>query len=248
MICHVLPHTTADGPTQMARDHALLDAVDRDPGAAYFRTYQWSEPTLSLGYFQPWAEVAADPRWTGASVVRRPSGGGALWHEHDLTYALIVPRSHRAAGRPAALYHAVHESLAGLMRDCGIPARLRGRVEGRAIVRERPFLCFTDGHPEDIVVGVSKVVGSAQRRRPAAVLQHGSLLLDGSPRTPELRGLGDGAGIRVDALDWSRRFCGLVPGAIDLEPRGAAFPAAVELRAGELARTPYGDETWTRHR
>ena len=47
----------------MALDHALLDAIDDDPREAVFRTYEWAEPTLSLGYFQHMADVRSQPRW-----------------------------------------------------------------------------------------------------------------------------------------------------------------------------------------
>ena len=76
MICRVLPHAVGDGPTNMALDEALLDSVGSDPAKAVLRTYEWTPPTLSLGYFQSIAEVETDPRWAGVPIVRRPTGGG----------------------------------------------------------------------------------------------------------------------------------------------------------------------------
>src|SRR5689334_9170111 len=81
MHCRLLPHEVRSGPANMALDEALLDAVDAEPSSAVLRTYGWSEPTLSLGYFQAIAEAEADPRWRDVPIVRRPSGGGALWHD-----------------------------------------------------------------------------------------------------------------------------------------------------------------------
>src|SRR2546421_10060311 len=97
----VLPHATSDGPGNMALDEALLDAVAADPSAAVFRTYEWSVPTLSLGYFQGVAEAEADPRWREGPLVRRPTGGGAIWAHHELTHALAVPRPPPPARGPA---------------------------------------------------------------------------------------------------------------------------------------------------
>src|SRR4051812_18394013 len=94
MICRVFPYLVSDGPGNMGRDEAILDEVATRPGAAIFRTYGWAGATLSLGYFQPFEVVAADPRWQEVSVVRRPTGGGAICHEHEITYALVVPRAH----------------------------------------------------------------------------------------------------------------------------------------------------------
>src|SRR5437868_9532074 len=122
----ILPHTTSDGPGNMALDEALLDVVAADPSAAVFRTYEWSVPTLSLGYFQGVAEAEADPRWREVPLVRRPTGGGAIWHHHELTYTLVVPRSHPLAQRPAELYRATHAAIAEVLRAQGIAADRRG--------------------------------------------------------------------------------------------------------------------------
>src|SRR5947209_20176933 len=89
----VLPHESGDGPWNMALDEALLDSVAADPSRAVLRTYSWSVPTLSLGYFQRFAESQADPRWRSVPIVRRPTGGGALWHDREVTYAVVIPRS-----------------------------------------------------------------------------------------------------------------------------------------------------------
>ena len=97
--CRVLPHEVGDGPTNMATDEALLESVAAKASSAVVRTYSWSVPTLSLGYFQPIARAEAEPRWRGVPIVRRPSGGGALWHDREVTYAVVVPRSHPLSRR-----------------------------------------------------------------------------------------------------------------------------------------------------
>lgn len=248
MDCRVLPHLVADGPAQMALDHALLDAVDRAPTSAYFRTYQWSRPTLSLGYFQSYQEVRADPRWHGVDVVRRLSGGGALWHSGDITYALVVPRHHAAARHPATLYRAIHAAIAGLLAEAGVPGRRRGETRPPRPERDRPFLCFTDADPEDIVMLGRKLVGSAQRRRPSAVLQHGSLVLETSARTPEIPGLREMDGGRLSVLEWSRRFAGRVPEALGLAAHDGEISVEIARDAATLAEGTYADDDWTRRR
>ena len=174
----------------MALDEALLDTVAEDPSFALLRTYGWTEPTLSLGYFQPIAQAEADPRWHGVPVVRRPTGGGAIWHHHELTYALVVPAAHPLARPAAALYHAVHSALAALLRRHGVDTAPRGAAPPSPSA-PRPFLCFADRDPEDLVCQGAKIVGSAQRRRSGAILQHGSMLLRHSSFTPEFPGVGD---------------------------------------------------------
>ncbi|HEX8199322.1 MAG TPA: lipoate--protein ligase, partial [Isosphaeraceae bacterium] len=122
----MLPHEDADGPVNMAWDEVLLDAVAASGDAAALRTYGWTEPTLSLGYFQALDEARADPRWRDVPIVRRPTGGGAIWHHHEVTYALAVPRAHPLAARAPDLYRAVHAAIAGALRDRGVAAVRRG--------------------------------------------------------------------------------------------------------------------------
>ncbi|GIW88573.1 MAG: lipoate--protein ligase [Isosphaeraceae bacterium] len=186
----ILEPQSADGPWNMGLDLALLDAVDADPSFVVLRFYQWAEPTLSLGYFQRYAEAAQDPRWNHVPLIRRPTGGGAIWHDGDLTYAVIVPRSHPATAHPRQLYRSVHTVWEAELRRWGVPVRRRGDAPPHTPQPpSKPFLCFLDHDPDDLVCGGHKIVGSAQRRRPRAVLQHGSILVRTSERTPELIGL-----------------------------------------------------------
>ena len=245
--CHVTPHEVADGPANMALDEALLDAVADDPSAAVLRTYGWSIPTLSLGYFQRLAEAEADPRWRDVPRVRRPTGGGALWHDHELTYAIVVPGTHPLARRPADLYRAVHGAIAGAIRASGAPADRRGEA-GSRIAADRPFLCFTDRDPEDIVSQGFKVVGSAQRRRRGAVLQHGSLLLERSEITPELPGLVELAGPSPSILEWSDRLRQAIPRALGLEARERPISTEERRRVLDLLDRTYLDPDWTSRR
>jgi len=241
--CRVLPHEVRGGADNMGLDHALLDAVDASPTEAVLRTYGWLVPTLSLGYFQHLAEAQRDPRWQGVPIVRRPSGGGALWHDRELTYALVVPRSHPLAGRPSALYREVHAAIVDVMQALAIPASRRGDAARDS--SPRPFLCFLDRDPEDVLVLGAKVVGSAQRRRPSAVLQHGSLLLERSAATPELPGLGDLGAAGLDLRGWAERLGDSLPRALGLDPRPGRADADEEAHARTLAAEVYSSPAWT---
>jgi lipoate-protein ligase A len=250
MICRILHHETADGPTNMAVDLALLDAVDADPWAAVLRTYGWTEPTLSLGYFQTYVTIESQARWRGVPLVRRPSGGGALWHDREITYALVIPRSQPSASRASDLYRAVHEAIARLLAEHGVAARRRGPVDPPGPDGpERPFLCFADRDPEDVVLGPAKLVGSAQRRRPRAVLQHGALMLERSDATPELPGLRELAGPDLAAEPWADRLARQLPEALGLDP-GPPGSLTPEERAAahRLRDAVFLDPAWTRRR
>jgi lipoate-protein ligase A len=248
IVCRILPHKDGDGPTNMARDEAMLDAVAAEPRSALFRTYGWAELTLSLGYFQSVSEAEADPRWLGAPIVRRPTGGGAIWHHHEVTYALAVPRDHPLATRTIRLYQEVHAAIAAVIREQGVEVRRRDVAASEREGGRRPFLCFNDSDPEDLVVGTSKVVGSAQRRRSGVLLQHGSLLLGRSEQTPELPGLGDLAGVATDRCEWAKELCARVPQALGFLPEPTDWTEAILSRARLLEQTVYRGRAWTRRR
>jgi lipoate-protein ligase A len=250
LLCHVFPHTDADGPANMARDEAMLDLAIDEPAAVAFRTYGWSEPTLSLGYFQSVAEVENDPRWRSVPLVRRATGGGAIWHDRELTYALVIPAGHTLARSGRELYHAVHAAIAGRLLAHGVEAHRRGDGDGgEPLAQEpRPFLCFADQDPEDLVVGRMKVVGSAQRRRSGAILQHGSLLLERSPRTPELLGVGDLARVPTGVPFWSEILATAIPEALELRPEARAWPEKVLSGSADLDKSVYRSLDWTRRR
>jgi lipoate-protein ligase A len=247
MRCRVFAYECADGPSNMARDEAMLDAVAEDPSFALLRTYGWSEPTLSLGYFQPVALAEADPRWHGQPLVRRPTGGGAIWHHHELTYALVLPAARPLARPSTALYQGVHTALARLLQAAGVDARRRG-PDGSPGIAQRPFLCFADRDPEDLVVHGFKLVGSAQRRRAAAILQHGSMLLRSSPWTPELAGLGDLSAASPAPSYWSELVAAGLPEALGMVPAREAFPGTLLSRARDLEEEVYRNLAWNRRR
>jgi lipoate-protein ligase A len=246
--CLILPHETGDGPTNMALDEVLLDRVAEDPSLAVIRTYQWTVPTLSLGYFQAIADAELDPRWEGVPIVRRPTGGGALWHDHEITYAVVVPGDHPAARPSRKLYRAIHEAIADHLRSLGVPAGRRGDDVGSLSLADRPFLCFGDRDSEDIVAGGFKLVGSAQRRRAGAVLQHGSILLGRSSRTPELPGLADLAPVASDPQTWADRLRSILPRAIGLAERPGVVSPEIESNALQLMAEVYANSSWTRRR
>jgi lipoate-protein ligase A len=162
------PHG-ASGATNMATDEALLDGAARG-GGAFLRLYRWDPPCLSLGRNDPTLERP------GIATVRRPTGGRAVWHEHEVTYAVAAPIA--IFGRLKDAYCAIHERLAAALRALGADVTL---AEPRPIGRlaERPADCFAVTAGGEILVRGRKLVGSAQVRRGEAFLQHGSILLDG---------------------------------------------------------------------
>lgn len=167
------------GAEQMARDTQLLAEADCT-GRAFLRLYRFTPPCLSLGRNEAAGgyDHAATARW-GVDVVRRPTGGGSVWHEHELTYAVAAPIATFGGLRQA--YHAIHERIAEALRCLGVDATLAlHRPPPPSPALPRPGLCFAHSVGGEILVGGRKLVGSAQMRRGGAFLQHGSILLDGS--------------------------------------------------------------------
>jgi lipoyl(octanoyl) transferase len=232
----------------MAMDEALLDAVADDPSMAVVRTYEWTTPTLSLGYFQRMADVSADPRWASTPIVRRPTGGGALWHDIEVTYAVVIPSTHPASRPSRLLYQTVHEAIAEQLRSFGIPATRRGGANEQMADRNRHFLCFTDCDEQDIVVRNVKVVGSAQRRRGGAVLQHGSLLLGRSRMTPELPGLNDLGLNFTDSANWAERLRAVLTEALRIPAVVDQFRPEEQHKASSLRDQVYDNPEWTLRR
>lgn len=173
------------GHWNMAVDEALLDSVLQG-SLPTLRWYQWAQPTLSLGYFQPSAEVRDEPRWNGLAAVRRLTGGGAILHDREWTYSLVLPADQKFVRHPYDLYDRVHDAIIRWFASRGIVLQQRGVTRHQA---DEPLLCFLREDSHDIVCNGVKVLGSAQRRRKGALLQHGSLVYEHSRHAPELPGL-----------------------------------------------------------
>ena len=213
------PHS---GAWNMAVDAALLEESLRS-GTTFVRLYRWAEPTISLGYFQKPEEHQADPRLSHLPCVRRLSGGGAILHDQEQTYSCVLPPGHHLSEQPSQLYDLIHSIVIGLLQERGVEVQLRGRDLKDCV---EPFLCFLREASPDLVFRGHKVLGSAQRRRRGAILQHGSLLLRSSASAPELLGLSN----------LLATFCWSECAAAELGRR-MAHALGDEIIAGELPQT-----------
>ncbi len=209
LACRLIVDGTAAGAWQMAVDEVLL-ATAAERGLATLRFYGWSEPTLSLGYFQALADRRGHIPSRDCPVVRRQTGGGAILHDQELTYSLALPVAHPLAADPMWMYTAVHQGLKATLARANVSVTLCAD-EPDPGQRELAFLCFARRARGDVLLGSSKVCGSAQRRRRGALLQHGSLLLAASPHAPELPGILQVCGRRLAAEavvgPWGEEIC-----------------------------------------
>ncbi len=231
----------ADGAWNMAVDEAMLDWVAAGAGPL-LRFYRWSEATVSLGYFQRLKERFGHASSADCPVVRRPSGGGAIIHDAELTYSLAMPAADRSAALGIALYQGMHAALVSALSEFGARATL-WQLSGRSDHRP-PFLCFERRGEGDVLLGDHKVAGSAQRRRRGAILQHGSVLLRTSLKAPELPGVGNllGRPISPEALieGWLER----ISADLHMSWTASTITAAEQRHAWKLKTEKYDSASW----
>ena len=168
-----------DGARNMAIDAAMLDEVETSSTPkTVIRFYRWSRPTVSLGRNQK-VDRAVDVDYCGSQgidIVHRPTGGRAVLHDDELTYAVVSNDSSYFGDTIYGNYKRVSEALCVGYNRLGIPAILA--PETRKTI-DSPDLgdtpCFLSPSRYELTVGGRKIVGSAQRRVRRSFLQHGSM-------------------------------------------------------------------------
>ena len=222
------------GPGEPAFNMALDDALLHGGGPATLRLYGWSPAGLSLGWFQPAAPFAAVPGTH--HIVRRRTGGGAIYHGDEITFALALDAGLLPADI-AASYALVHGAVQRALTGVGVATRLLPGAGGchRQARPAQPW-CFAVPGPNDIVLAGSgrKIVGSAQRRlrQPRArVLHHGSIVLRAPGATPFCGAVADVVPpARVEG-ELRARLVRELASALALAPAPAPeTPTAAELR------------------
>ena len=163
----------------MAVDAALLADCEQGRIPPTVRLYGWSEPAITIGYSQK-AEKELDIercRELGIAIVRRPTGGRALLHYRELTYAVVAPVSLVPFNRGLkATFGAVSEALLAGLQGLGIQGDINTSKQRSGPTRSPA--CFASLNHCEITVDGKKLVGSAQKRTSKAFLQHGSLIID----------------------------------------------------------------------
>jgi lipoate-protein ligase A len=225
----------------MAADEVLLDSAIG--GTASLRFYTWQVATLSLGYFQPEAVRHADARLAGLPWVRRPSGGSALVHHHEVTYALALPPGAHEQGGSwlCRFHHVLCAALAGL----GVGVEVCPQGEERKLGE---VLCFLHHTAGDLRIGSAKVVGSAQRLRRGVLLQHGGILLARSPHTPALPGLAELSGRRLARQEVAVAVIGELERALGWVMEPGEWMGGERDLVERLVRDKYTSERWNGRR
>lgn len=234
----------ADAAWNMAVDEALLLGAT-DPT---LRLYGWQPHTVSLGYFQRAADFADLP--AGTPIVRRLTGGGAIWHGDEITFSLALDASDLPRD-VAASYRLLHDAAVRALLAAGIECE---RLEAGEPQRSRPRQrwCFAEPGRDDVVTARGKLLGSAQRRvrQPRArVLHHGSLVLERPTATPFVGAVADTTPTDADSIAALRRaLAAEVATALGLDIAAGALTSSERELADGLRSQRYGDAAFVRQR
>lgn len=155
-----------------ADEQLLLDSAAR--GRPLLRFYRWDCKAVSIGYVQAYS-AAPD----GFAVVRRPTGGGVVYHDYDFTYTVIFPKDHFLCSlNRLQSYDWINRSVQEALKLLALDANLADSEISSEVDRSN-MVCFTNPTRYDIMLGEQKVAGSAQRRTKDGILHQGSLHFGG---------------------------------------------------------------------
>ncbi len=252
-----------DGAGNMALDEAILHARIREIAPPTLRFFAWEPPTVSLGYGQRLdAAINVEAcRQLGVGLVRRPTGGSAIYHdtlEREVTYS-VVARAGDFEGSADLLetYRWIGAGLTAGLRRLGVTAEMVPVKPSDPSAM--PVFCFARTGSYEVEVGGKKLVGSAQRRQGGAFLQHGSVLLGAD--VPRLRVLFPQEDDPLAGMTTLEAILGRRPAfaevaealaagfrethALDLVPGGLTRDEQALME--RLARVKYDTEAWTHH-
>lgn len=253
----------APGPAarMMAVDEALLWSVSQG-GLPVLRLYGWYPAAFSLGRHQNPDEVLDLTRCKrdGVMVVRRVTGGGAIYHADEITYCFAVPLEAlpRQVQGVKDSFRFLTEGLLHFYRSLGLNPQYAGELSDGRVLGARTPLCFAGSEWFDIVIDGKKIGGNAQRRTKTVILQHGSI-----PLTPALARsapyLHGGASAipsgttSLSQLGVSRERGALISALVDGFTHGVGVPfvpdqlSAFEQRyAADREERQFGADIWTR--
>jgi len=263
----ILPFERAAAAENMAIDEAVFRKNIRGESPPTLRFYGWRSPALSIGYFQDYRKEVDDEacRKFGVEVVRRPTGGKAVLHERELTYA-VVAGADTGLFPPDILktYLVIGRCLAEGLAGVGIRAEMKedGRRPPDGTLQSA---CFSFPSRYELLVGDRKICGSAQMRSQGAFLQHGSLLTAFDPlRTCEIllphrrlekeadrlrnavTSVGEQAGPALDEEGLRRALREGFEQTLGIRFRDGMLTPGEQALRDELVAKKYGREEWNR--
>src|SRR5262249_934646 len=165
-----------DAALNMAIDEAILLHHLRGDVAPTLRVFRWSRPAISLGRFQNVEREVELERCEerGVALVRRPTGGRAVYHQDEFTYSIVMGKRYGVPAGIVTAYGYLAQGLLAALRLLGVQAE----VSDERVKKHPSAACFASSTQADLTSGGFKLVGSAQVWQGDALLQQGSLPLD----------------------------------------------------------------------
>ena len=268
-VWRLIQNGTLSAALNMALDETLWHSVRTGQSPPVLRLYRWQPAAVSLGYGQKGADIVNLQACSslGFDVVRRITGGRAVLHDNEVTYA-VVSQEHTElfSGGVLACYKTIAEILKQTLESFGLPVEL-APGQPRAIKGKHPSesACFTAVSHYELICQGCKIAGSSQKRGNGTFLQHGSIPLDldldilHRVLTPEHR-VGKFSGIDVYGrrVGWVNRWASeritidraeesLINAfgkSLNIEFISDSFTPSEWQRARELAAEKYDNPAW----
>ncbi len=256
------------GAWNMAVDEAILENIVRGDSLPTLRLYAWNPPCLSLGRTQAFTDANLPAlEENGWDIVRRATGGRAILHTDELTYAIILPEDNaHIKGNVLESYQYFAQALLSALEDLGANVEMNpvGRHQ-KSPALSNP-VCFETPSAYEITVNGKKLIGSAQARQKGGVLQHGSLpligdltritkalsFLDDKSRQVAAQKLMLSASTLESALGWevdwgtaSKSFTRAFQSILGIRLMPGELSDAEKSRASELIPKKYAHPDWT---
>jgi lipoyl(octanoyl) transferase len=164
-----------DAALNMAIDEAILMHHLRGEVPPTLRVFRWNQPAISLGRFQKVEREIAQERCDerGVALVRRPTGGRAVYHQDEFTYSIVIGKQYGVPSGIVAAYAYLAQGLLAALQLLGVQAE----ISDERVKKHPSAACFASSTQADLTSGGFKIVGSAQVWKEDVLLQQGSLPL-----------------------------------------------------------------------
>ena len=234
------------GSWNLAVDDMLLESIST-PHSGILRFYQWDPATLSLGYFQSSGQRESHQPSAQLNYLRRGTGGGAVIHDHELTYILIFPTDSLPVNQISSVYVLVHQCLIEALHMLGAEDVI---IASQAVQNPTPhaFLCFQRRNPGDVIIQGHKIAGSAQRRRHNHVLQHGSVLLGQSSYGPELPGIHELTQLQLTAQELQHAWLHTLERHLNIQCISEPITHTEKVAVKQIQQDKYLSDQWNEKR
>jgi lipoate-protein ligase A len=165
-----------DAALNMAIDESVLIHHLRGDVPPTLRVFRWSKPSISLGRFQSVEREIESERCQelGVDLVRRPTGGRAVYHRDEFTYSIVIGKQYGVPAGVVAAYAYLAQGLLNALQHLGVQAEM----SEEHVSKNPSAACFASSTQADLTASGFKIIGSAQVWRDDALLQQGSLPLD----------------------------------------------------------------------